>query len=110
MIQRAPSEQHRAVELWKESRGLPASTVAEIEAYVVPASGVGWIDFAFRHQGSLGQRSRCPERKRLLCDWAGQSQAAATRQIVALADEWFAYCEEEARKEAAVVALAQEDD
>lgn len=97
-----------AEQLWKEGRGL-ADTVSEVEAYVVPASGVGWIEFMWRRR-EFASSPRNLERKRLVCDWAGQTRSAVTRQVIALADEWFVYCEGQARREAVVLALAQNQD
>ncbi len=80
----------KVLTLWKETRALPAGAMAEVEAFVVPASGVGWVELSLWSfsASALGQKSR------LLGDWYGQSQASVTRQVVRLADEWFAYCEE----------------
>lgn len=78
---------HKVVTLWKETRALTAGWPAEVEAYVVLPAGVGWVDFIWRRQGGIW-----PENRRLVCDWTGQSRAAAVRQVVDLADGWFAYC------------------
>ena len=97
--------------IWQERKELPADTVAKIEAYVVPQSGVGWIDCDWGCRivpPSRGPTIR-PERRRILADWDGRDHSSVVRDVIKVADEWFAYCREMAEREAAAAALAAEE-
>jgi len=89
--------------IWCEQRSLPGAE-AKVTAFMVPASNVGWVDCEWH---KLVRMVAWPaERHRVLADWSGQSLADATRQVIALADEWFTYCVAQAEREVAVKALA----
>lgn len=97
------------VKVWDESRGLPGGTRATVDAYVVPASGVGWVDCKWRARRALTISPQVsPEHQRMLADWTGQTQSSIVRQVIVVADAWFAHCTELAERELAVVALAAE--
>lgn len=93
--------------LWRERREMPGNTAATVEAYVVPASGVGWVDCTWNGKTVPAPRFKIkPEQRRLLADWTGLDHSSIVRQVVPVADEWFAHCTQLAERELAVVALA----
>ena len=89
--------------IWGEERDLSGKAVATVKVFVVPASGVGWVDCAWRRakfdMGGLEQR-------RILANWEGRSHASIVREVIKVADEWFVYAGEQAERQAAVVALS----
>jgi hypothetical protein len=95
------------VPVWDEKRDL-GNTKVTVAAFVVPESGVGWVDFEWR-DGSVTNRTHggvLPVRKRMLADWSGKSHAEAVRAVIEAADAWFVYCTEQAEREKVVRALA----
>jgi hypothetical protein len=93
--------------VWKEIKSLPGDTVAKVEAYVVPQSGVGWIDFDWGFRFALRTRHFVrPEHRRILADWTKRDQSSVVREVIKLADEWFIYCHAVAEREVAAAALA----
>lgn len=86
---------------------MPGDTVATVTASVVPSSGVGWVDCTWEAKVSRARPFRVnPEERRLLADWRDQDHARVVRQVIPVADEWFAHCTQLAERELAVVALA----
>ena len=98
------------IKLWEEQRELPGGTRATVRAYVVPQSGVGWVDCAWMTPVRGVQPRQLlkisPERRRMLADWTGHDQASIVRQVIVVADGWFAHCTELAEREQAAAALA----
>lgn len=93
--------------LWRERRDMPGDTVATVTASVVPSSGVGWVDCIWEAKVSRARPFRVnPEERRLLADWRDQDHARVVRQVIPVADEWFAHCTQLAERELAVAALA----
>ena len=98
----------RAMAVWNETRELPGNTKATVTAFVVPMSGVGWVDceWSQRPLGRERLERKLPEMHRVLADWSGKDHAAMVRDVIPLSDEWFKYCGEQAEREVAVKALA----
>jgi hypothetical protein len=88
------------VVIWQEQRSLPGGN-ATVSARVAQPAGVGWVDLAWVMSVRLKS-----QRHRLLADWAGGTDAEMARAVISLADDWFAYCAEQAEREQVVGALA----
>jgi len=106
----------QAVMVWDEIRRLQGGTLAKVRAYVVPLSGVGWVDFTWSVAhgppppvSTPQQIKIAPEERRMLADWNGQDQSSVARQVIKVADEWFRHCTELAEREMALAALAAEE-
>jgi len=103
------------IRVWSERREIAGGTVATVEAYVVPKSGVGWVDCSWHVMTApapvhVGRRLNIkPEHRRMLADWTGCEQASIARQVLAVADGWFVHCTEVAEREVALIALAAEE-
>lgn len=103
------------IRVWSERREIAGGTVATVEAYVVPKSGVGWVDFNWHGMTApapahVGRRINIkPERRRLLADWSGHEQSTIVRQVLTVVDGWFVHCTEVAEREVALIALAAEE-
>jgi hypothetical protein len=89
-------------DVWTEERRIRGG-LATVQSFVVPKTGVGWVDFHWRTPRPTETTS-----KRLLADWSGVPRAALIRQVVGLADDWFKHCAELAEREAAFLALRKQ--
>lgn len=88
------------VPIWQEERRLHGGN-ATVSARVAQPAGVGWVDL----EVALPSHQMF-QRRRLIADWAGRTDAEMARAVISLADDWFAYCAEQAEREQVVGALA----
>ena len=95
-----PADLEVVVPIWDEERRLHGGH-ARVTARVAQPAGVGWIDL----EVALPSHQMF-QRRRLLADWAGSTQAQIVRAVISMADDWFAYCAEQAERERVVEALS----